>query len=323
MKPKVLITEQLPSEIIDFIGEHCNYSLWEHDEKIPRDELLKRIEDVDGLLTSKDSVDEELLARGKNLKIVCDVAVGYDNFDIEAIKKHGILATHTPFVLDETVADLVFGLVLSTGRRLTELDHNVKNGKWDKPVGEDWFGTDVHGATMGIIGMGRIGEKVARRATLGFNMNVLYYNRTQKPEVEKKLNVTYSSLENLLAKSDYVVVLTPHTDQTHQLIGEREFNLMKEKAFFINCSRGQVINEQALINALHDNQIAGAGLDVFEQEPINKDNPLLGMNNVVTLPHIGSATMKTRFDMKMSAAKSLVAGVTGETPMSIIKELGN
>lgn len=321
MKPKVLITRPLPDPVHQYLTKHCDCTIWKEEEAIPRDQLLKKIAEVDGLLTAKDKVDEELLSHGKNLKIVSDIAVGYDNFDVAALKNHQVLATHTPEVLDETVADLIFGLMLSVAHRIPELDNYVKAGKWTKTEGEQLFGTDVHGKTIGIIGMGRIGEKIARRAAAGFAMDVLYYNRTPKMEIEKRVGAKFCEFERLLETVDYVVVMVPLTKETHRLIGEREFNIMKQEAVFINCSRGQVVDEEALTTALKRKKITGAGLDVFETEPIEKTNELLTMDNVVTVPHIGSATEKTRFDMAMLAAEDLVAGVTGEKPDHLIKEL--
>ncbi|WP_204502032.1 2-hydroxyacid dehydrogenase [Aquibacillus albus] len=323
LKPKVLITEQIPNEILDYIQESCDCITWEKEGKMPRAEVLEQIDEVDGLLTTHIKIDDELLSQANQLKIVSDISVGYNNYDIEALKNHNIFATHTPYVLDETVADLVFSLILSVARRIPELDRFVKEGKWEKSIGEEGFGKDVHSTTMGIIGMGRIGEKIARRASLGFGMDVLYYKRTPNPELEEKLGATYVEFETLLEQSDFVVVMTPLSDTTYHLIGEKEFNKMKKDAFFINASRGPVVNEKALIQALKEKKIAGAGLDVFEQEPTDPNNELLKMDNVVTLPHIGSATKKTRFDMAMVAAQNLVDGVTGKTPKYVIKELKN
>lgn len=227
-----------------------------------------------------------------------------------------MIGTNTPHVLDETVADLAFGLILASARRIAELDRFVKEGKWERENGDDPFmGVDVHHATLGIIGMGRIGEAIARRAKFGFNMDVLYYNRNQKPEVEKEVGVTYSHFEDLLKESDFVLLMTPLTPETRHLIGEKEFKLMKKTAIFINVSRGQTVDEQALITALRNKEIHGAALDVFDQEPVEKDNPLLQMPNVVTTPHIGSATQKTSDAMAMRAAQNMVAVLTGQKPI--------
>lgn len=324
MKPKVFISKPIPSEVEAYIAQFCDYKIWDKIAPIPNEVLLKEVAEVEGLMTPKGVITKAFLEHAPNLKIVSNIAVGYDAFDIDAMKEKGVLGTHTPYVLDEAVADLAFGLILGTARRVTEFSTYVKDGKWNQPLdGEAFFGKDVHQATLGIIGMGRIGEKVARRAALGFEMNVLYNNTTRKPELEEKYGIVYSELNLLLESSDFVLVLLPLRENTHHFMGEQQFELMKPAAIFINCSRGQVVDEQALIHALQSGKIRGAGLDVFEIEPVEKDNPLLKMDNVVTLPHIGSATSKVRFDMAMKAAENLVAGVTGQTPPNIVRELQN
>ncbi|MEC0227064.1 2-hydroxyacid dehydrogenase [Paenibacillus alba] len=321
MRPKVFLAKQVPSEVEAYIAQHCDYRMWDSEEEIPRQQLLEELSDADGLLISGGSIDQELLEHAPKLKIVSNVSVGYNNFDTEAMKARDIMGTHTPGVLDETVADTVFGLILATARRIPELDAYVKAGKWKKGSEEYIFGIDVHSAKLGIIGMGRIGEAIARRAKFGFNMDVVYYNRSRKTEAEQKLGVVYLSLQELLQESDFVVVMTPLTPETTQFIGREELALMKKTAIFINASRGQTVDEEALIEALEKASIRGAGLDVFQQEPVDPDNKLLQMPNVVTLPHIGSATHQTRFDMAMLAANNLVKGLQGEIPPSLVPEL--
>lgn len=315
MKPKVYVSQPICQEARDYLGQYCDFKVWEKGEPIKREELLKKIEDVDGLITSGRRITENLLNHAPKLKVVSNLSVGYNNFDLEVMKKRNVIGTNTPGVLDETVADLAFGLILASARRIAELDQFVKAGKWEQASGDEPFiGMDVHSATLGIIGMGRIGEAIARRGKLGFNMDVLYYNRNRKPEAEEELGVEYRDLESLLKQSDFVLLMTPLTPETEGMIGEKEFKLMKKSAIFINVSRGQTIDEQALIQALENKEIHGAALDVFEQEPVNKDNPLLKMPNVVTTPHIGSATRKTTDAMAMKAAKNMVAALTGEEP---------
>jgi len=322
MKPKVFISKRIPQEVEDYIAQYCNYKIWNEETPIPNDVLLKEVADVEGLMTPKGIITKEFLNNAPNLKIVSNIAVGYDAFDIEAMKERDVWGTNTPFVLDEAVADLAFGLILATSRRVVEFNNYVKEGKWDRVLdSEESFGKDVHHSTLGIIGMGRIGEKVARRAALGFEMDVLYYNTKRKPELEEKYGITYSDMESLLERSDFVLLLVPLRESTYHLMGEKQFSLMKSSAIFINCSRGQTVNENALIAALQSGEIRGAGLDVFEKEPVAVDNPILKMDNVVVLPHIGSATQKTRFDMAMKAAENLVAGVTGQVPPDLVKEL--
>lgn len=322
MKPKVYIARPISKEVEEYIGEHCDYKKWQGDGRIPLDILKEEIKDVEGVLVQHAPVTDELLEGAPRLKVISNSAVGYDSFDLEAMKRHKVLGTHTPFVLDETVADLVFSLVLATARRIPELNNFVKQGKWDKETEAlRLFGTDVHHATMGIVGMGRIGEKIVRRARFGFEMDVLYHSRTPKPELEEKYGIEYSELEPLLEKSDFVVLIVPLTPETHHLMGEKQFEKMKNSAILINCARGAVVDERALIDALEQGEIRGAGLDVFEQEPVSPDNPLLRMEQVVALPHIGSATEKTRAAMAMKAAENLVAGVTGGIPPDVVKEL--
>lgn len=321
LKKKILVTEPVPESVKKILENEVEVEYWEQPEKMPRELLLEKIADKHGLITSKDSVDLELISTADALEAVSNISVGYDNFDVEALKKHGIKATHTPYVLDETVADLIFGLIIATARRLPELDRYVKEGNWKHAVDTPLFGDNVHHKKLGIIGMGRIGEKVARRARLGFEMEVSYYNRNRKKEVEETYDVYYEDFQSLIATSDFILLMTPLTEETYRLIGEEEFKAMKKSCFFINAARGAVIDESALIDALEQKQIRGAGLDVFEQEPVHPDNPLLKMDNVVTLPHVGSATAETREEMKIYAAKSMLKCLKGEIPDSLIKEL--
>ncbi|MCG7336869.1 D-glycerate dehydrogenase [Sporosarcina sp. ACRSM] len=320
MKPKIYVTYPIQAEVEAFLREHCDIRQWQGDGRVPRETLLNEVANIEGLYTGGSTIvgriDEELLARAPQLKVVSNVSVGYNNFDVEAMEKHQVIGTNTPHVLDETVADLAFGLILSTARRMVELDRFVKEGKWDRTTDyRELFGKDVNGTTIGIIGMGRIGEAIARRAKFGFNMDVLYYNRNRKPEAEAKYSATYCDLETLLTQADYVVLMTPLTPETYHLIGEEQFKLMKKSAVFVNISRGQTVDEVALIRALENGDIHAAGLDVFEQEPVDPQNPLLSMPNVVTVPHIGSATAQTEIAMAMRAAKNLVAVLTGKAPL--------
>lgn len=321
IKPKVYIAKEISKEVEDYIGEYCDYEKWESDKRITRIELLNKIADKEGVFLSGIKIDEELLQHASKLRVVSDVSVGYDNFDLKIMKEKNIIGTNTPNVLDNTVADLIFGLILSTARRISELDKYVKNGRWTAEDDKNLFGVNVHHATLGIIGMGRIGEAIAKRAKLGFDMEVIYNNRNRKPEVEKRLGVKYCDFQSLLQKSDFIVVMTPLTKDTYHLIDFDEFNMMKETAVFINASRGEIINEQALIEALQNKKIFGAGLDVYEKGIVDSKNLLLKMSNVVTLPHIGSAVEETRNDMAMLAAINLVEALLGKNPDNIVPEL--
>jgi gluconate 2-dehydrogenase len=248
------------------------------------------------------------------------MSVGYNHYDIEAMKAHHIIGTHTPYILDDTVADLVIGLMLSCARRITELDRYIRNGNWQGNEGRKLFGLDVHHRKLGIIGMGRIGEVVAKRA-FGFDMDVSYYARSRKLELEQKMNVTYESLDELLATSDFVVLLTPLTPATKGLIGAKQFSQMSQHAIFINASRGATIDEQALIEALQNNTIAGAGLDVFMEEPLPHNHPFMKLEQVVMTPHIGSATEATRQQMANLAVRNLINGLQGSGELHIVPEL--
>ncbi|WP_054024751.1 2-hydroxyacid dehydrogenase [Bacillus sp. FJAT-28004] len=321
MKPSVFIDRQIPAEVEAFIAEHCMIDKWEGKTPITRQHLLEKVASTHGLLTAGAKIDEELIVHAPQLKAVSSISVGYNHFDVKAMRASGIIGTNTPHVLNDTVADLALALMLGTARRVAELDRYVKDGKWKTGDGVKLFGKDVHHAKLGIIGMGRIGEAVARRARFGFEMDVVYYNRSHKPDAEEQLGVRYFELNDLLAYSDFVLLLAPLTPETVKLIGPKEFNLMKSSAIFINISRGQTVDEQALIEALQNGTIAAAGLDVFEKEPIDADHPFLTMDNVLTLPHIGSATSETRFDMAMLAAQNLVCALTGQTPPNIVDEL--
>lgn len=320
-KHRILITKTIPEEVESYIAQYCDYKVVSFDDKIDKGLLFNELQDVEGLLTSGTKINEELLSHAPKLKVVSNISVGYNNFDLESMKARKVMGTNTPDVLNDTVADLVFALILSAARRIPELDAYVKKGEWKKSDNENLFGIDVHHSTLGIIGMGRIGETIAKRARFGFDMEVLYYNRTMKPNIEKELGVKHSSLEDLLRRSDYIVAMTPLTKDTEHIIDYKEFDLMKKSAIIINASRGKTINEEALIDALKNKKILGAGLDVYSVEPVNSDSPLLKMPNAVTIPHIGSATSKTRFDMSMLAAKNLITALSGHTPPNLVSEL--
>lgn len=321
-KPKVFIAKNAGQEVVKYISKYCDCEMWDKNSGIPRKKLLEAIQNADALIIPGDiKVDEELLSKAPKLKVVCNTAVGYDNFDLKAMKERNVVGTNTPNILNDSVADLVFTLILSTARRAVELDRYVRNNKWHVGDEKNLFGIDVHHRTIGIIGLGRIGEAIAKRAKFGFDMEVLYYNRHRKIEAEEKLGIKYAGFETLIKKSDFIVLMTPFTKETYRLIDYREFEMMKDTAIFINASRGQTVNEHALIGALKNGQILGAGLDVYEHEPIKKDNPLLELNNVVLLPHIGSATEKTRSDMIMMAAENAIKVLNGEEAPNVVPEL--
>ncbi|PWI58502.1 2-hydroxyacid dehydrogenase [Sulfoacidibacillus thermotolerans] len=319
MRKKTVVTRLLPTEVIEKLQAVSEVTMWPTAENAAsREFLLREIKDADALLSMlTDSIDAELIAQGKKLRIIANMAVGYDNIDLQAAKSQGIYVTNTPDVLNETTADLAFALLLTTARRIPEAIDFLRSGEWRLWSPFLLAGQDVYGATLGIVGMGRIGEAVAKRAR-GFAMHVLYHNRQRKPEVEERLGVTYATFDDLLRQADFVMVLTPLTESTYHMIGERELHLMKKTAILINVSRGSVVDEHALYQALRMGEIHAAGLDVFEQEPIPPDHPLLQLQNVVALPHIGSASRDTRMHMAMLAADNICAVLAGGDPITSI-----
>lgn len=321
MKPRIYIARGLPEPVAAYLEEHGECRYWQGPGDITEERLAEEIGDAEGLLVTGTPIGQAVLEAGSSLRVISNLSAGYNNLDLQALQERKLIATHTPYVLDETVADLAMALLLATARRVTALDRLVKEGGWIKGMDTELYGLDVHHKRLGIIGMGRIGEAIARRAVLGFEMDVVYYNRRRKPEAEERYGLRYCSMDELLDASDFVLLMTPLTPETKHLMNEAQFARMKKTAIFVNVSRGENVNEDALIRALQKGQIAGAGLDVYEYEPISTEHPLLQMNNVVTLPHIGSATAETRLNMAFAAARNLVHALTGQTPVQIVPEL--
>lgn len=319
MKPKILVSRRVFPEVIARLQASFDVDYNDVDAPLPPIELAARLRGKDGAITMlSDRIDAAVLAQVPGLKVVCNVAVGYNNFDVPAITAAGVMATNTPGVLNDTTADTAWSLILSSGRRVVGADRWVREGQWQGWKFQDaWLGQDIHHATLGILGMGRIGQAVARRA-LGFDMQVIYHNRSHlDAEQEKACNARWVSKEDLLKQSDFLVALLPYSPQTHHAIGQTELALMKPSAHLINIARGGVVDDQALIDALRAHRIAGAGLDVFENEPAL--NPgFLGLDNVTLTPHIGSSTRQTRLAMAMLAADNLVAALSGQCPPSLI-----
>ncbi|MEK5145611.1 D-glycerate dehydrogenase [Psychrobacillus sp. FSL K6-4615] len=316
---KIYITRKLPEEIIEPLRKKFDVQMW-HSETIgmTNEEILTNAKDAHALWTMlSDNIDRTLIESLPNLKVISNFAVGYNNIDIEAAKDRSIVVTNTPGVLTETTADLAFALLLATARRITEVEQEIRSGNWDSWSPMQYTGMDVFGATLGIVGMGRIGEAVARRAK-GFDMNVLYHNRSRKLDAEETYGFTYAELDELLKQSDFVILLTPLTPETKGLIGERELNMMKETAAIINVARGGIVDEQALYEALASKKIWAAGLDVFEQEPVPVDHPLLTLSNVTVSPHIGSASIRTRQAMMQMNAKDIEAVLENREPQNRI-----
>ena len=309
MKPRVFIARAIPAEALTMIQEGCEVEVWTKDVAPP---LREKIVDIDGLLTyGHEPVTAAMLAAAPNLKVISNMGVGYDHIDVATAAARGIPVGHTPGAVTEATADLTFALLLATARNIVSGDQFVRAGQWTQFNPDIFWGAEVHGATLGIIGLGRIGRAVARRAR-GFDMRVLYHKRTRTPEWEEKLAVEYVSLGQLLHQSDFVSLLTPLTEQTYHLIGQPELDQMKTSAILINTARGPIVDAQALYHALRDGVIAGAGLDVFDPEPPAVDDPLLRLSNVVLCPHLGSASRQTRTRMGIMAAENLLAGLRGE-----------
>ena len=315
MKPTIFITRKLPEEAVAPLREKFTVRMWESEsEPVPRDVLLKEVAEIDALWSVlTDRIDREVFDASMKLKIVSNMAVGYNNIDIEAAKEKGVIVTNTPGVLTETTADLAFALLLATARRVTEAESELRKGNWTSWSPMQYTGMDVGGATLGVIGMGRIGEAVARRGK-GFDMRVLYHNRSRKPEAEVAYGVEYAELDDLLMESDFVVILAPFTPETVGLIGARELGLMKNTAALINVARGGIVDESALYDALTNGTIWAAGLDVFEVEPVPLDHPLLTLPNVTVLPHIGSASIRTRLAMMDLNANAITDVLEGREP---------
>lgn len=321
MKPYVYITRKLPEETIVELTEQFEVKMWEHEDiPAPREVLLAEAKKASGMITMlSDKIDEELLSAGENLKVVANLAVGFDNINLKSATKRGIVVSNTPDVLTETTADLTFALLMAAARRIVEAADYIKAGKWEGWSPYLLAGHDVYGKTIGIVGMGKIGKAVARRAN-GFGMDILYHNRSRKPEAEKELGAVYSSFEDLVSKADYVVSLAPLTDETRNLFTADVFAKMKKSAIFINVGRGPVVDEQALYEALKSGEIAAAGLDVFEKEPISTEHPLLELSNVTAIPHIGSASTETRTKMIKLCCTNVKAVLTGDSPKTIVNK---
>jgi len=319
IKPKILVARAIFPEALAKLEESFEVRSNQADQIISPEELQKELASVVGaLVTGSERIDASALANAKDLKIVANISVGYNNFDVPAMTASGVMATNTPDVLTDTTADFGFALLMATARRITESEHWVRNGHWDKwSIVNNPLGVDLHHSTIGIIGMGRIGQGIAKRA-LGFGMNVIYYNRSRLAESdEKACGAKYVSKNELLQTADHVVLVLPYTTENHHTIGAKEIALMKPTATLVNIARGGIVDDAALAQALKSNKIFAAGLDVFEGEP-NVHSELLKLSNVVLAPHIASATEKTRRAMVDLAVDNLRAALAGKKPPSLI-----
>lgn len=311
-KHDVYITRQLPRQAVEMLKPECSVEINPHDRALSRGELEEAIKGVDGIITLlSDNIDAELIDMNPDLEVIANYAVGYDNIDVEACSDRDIAVSNTPGVLTETTADLAWALILAAARRIPEADRYTREGRYEGWGPMLMLGSDVHSKTLGVMGLGRIGKAVARRGSAGFDMDVIYYNRSRDEEFEQEYGVEYRPLDELLEQSDFVSLHLPLTPATEKLIGENELDKMKDEAYLINTARGAVVDENALLHALREGKIAGAGIDVYEDEP--KLTPgLAGLDNLVMLPHIGSASVETRAEMAVMAAENMLAGLRGE-----------
>ncbi|WP_151812021.1 2-hydroxyacid dehydrogenase [Acinetobacter bereziniae] len=319
MKQKVVVFSQIDSEILSRLNHQFKVVVLDPKKGDINQQIRTEVVDADAMIGAGRLLNETNLATAEQLKIISSVSVGYDNYDLVYLNQKKIWLANTPHVLTETTADLAFTLLMSAARKVPSLDQWTKQGEWKRTISPAQFGQDIFGKTLGIIGLGHIGAAIARRGFYGFNMNILYHNRREKIEVAQQFNAQYKSLEDLLEQSDFVVTAVDLNQQSQALIGAAELKLMQKHAIFINISRGSVVDEQALIDALTNQQIFAAGLDVYQKEPL-AESPLFQLENVVTLPHIGSATAETRKKMAELAYQNLIDALAGHMPRYLVNQ---
>jgi glyoxylate reductase len=318
-KPRIYVTRELPERGLNMIKKYFDAEVWPEYAPPPKETIIEKAKNVDALASLlSDKIDAEVFNAAPKLKIVSQLAVGFDNIDIPEATKRGIYVTNTPEVLTDTTADFAWALLMAVARRVAEADKYVRTGQWKV----SWHpammtGRDVYGATIGIVGAGRIGYAVAQRAK-GFNMKILFYDVIPRPEIERDFGAKKADLDTLFRESDFVSIHVPLMKETHHLVNAEKLKLMKKTAYLINNSRGPVVDEKALYEALKNGQIAGAGMDVFEQEPTPLDNPLLKLDNVVVAPHISSASFETRSKMAEMVADNLVKFFEGKQPPNLV-----
>lgn len=318
MQPRIYVTRRIPESGIELLRKSCDVEIWDSDDVVPRDKFLQAVSEKDAvlcLLTEK--VDAETLDVAKNVKIFANMAVGFDNIDVDACTQRGIMASNTPGVLTDTTADFAFTLLMAAARRIRESHEFVHAGKW-----ETWgplllMGQDIHHATLGLIGLGRIGAEMARRGQ-GFSMRIIYNDVVRREDLEEELGLEYVDFETVLKESDFVSLHVPYLPATHHLISTEQLAMMKSSAILINSARGAIVDPQALYTALKTGEIWAAGLDVTEPEPIPMDDPLLTLDNCLIAPHVASASFNTRRDMSELAANNILAALSGKRPPTII-----
>ena len=318
MKQKVVVFSQIDNEILMRLEQQYHVVQINPKNGDVNQQILEHSADADGMIGAGRVLNQSNLKNAQHLKVISSVSVGYDNYDVEYLHQQKIWLTHTPHVLTETTADLAFTLLMSAARKVPSLDAWTKQGQWQRTAGPAQFGVDIYGKTLGIIGLGHIGAAVARRGFYGFNMNILYHNRSEKIEIAEQFNAEYCSLQEVLSRSDFVVIAVDLNSASKSLIGVDELKLMQPHAVLVNIARGSVVNEQALIQALKNREIFAAGLDVYEKEPL-QSSELFQLDNAVTLPHVGSATAQTRKRMAELAYRNLIDALEGRVPRYMVQ----
>jgi glyoxylate reductase len=317
-KPTVYVTRELPGDAVERLRQAVSVRVWPEELPPPRDVLLREAAAADGLLALlTDRVDGELMDAAPRLRVVSNVAVGYDNIDVAEATRRAILVTNTPGILTDTTADFAFALLMAAARRVVEADRYTHQGRWKTWGPQVLLGQDVHGACLGLVGLGGVGLEVAKRAR-GFAMRILYFDHRRRPREERRYGLVPTDLDQLLREADFVSLHVPLTSETRHLIGERELSLMKPTAILVNTARGPVVDQQALYRFLKERRINAAALDVTEVEPIPMDDPLLTLDNVIIAPHIASASVATRARMASVAADNLLAALRGEEPPNCV-----
>ena len=304
-KPKVLITKQPCIELPSYLTNKYECFINPNEGIMERNKILEAYSDITGLITADTLIDQEFIGAMPKLKVVSNISSGFNNFDLTAMKNAGIIGTRVTDVGNESVSELVIALMLNAARRINELDRFVKKCKWDEMFSENYLGVDLHSKTVGIFGLGQIGFSIAQKAKYAFDMKILYNNRNRNHKAETELNAVFCEKDELLKMSDFIILQLPATKETHHFIAKKEFDLMKKTAVLINTSRGSNLNEKDLYEALKNRTILAAGIDVFEKEPIEKNNPLLLLDNIILLPHIGSSTRQTRENLFRESFKNL------------------
>ncbi|HEY7865273.1 MAG TPA: D-glycerate dehydrogenase [Psychromonas sp.] len=312
MKKKVVLYKSIPEQQLNRLKAHFDLSYFADINEQNRAGFIAALAEAEGLIGASEPMPEAMLDKATKLKAISTISVGTDQFDLDYLAARNLPLMHTPLVLTSTTADTIFMLMMCTARRAVELSNMVREGRWQASLGSEYFGVDVHGKTLGVVGMGRIGYALAKRAHLGFDMKINYFNRNNNERAEQDFDAQRMDLATLLKSSDFVCVVLPLTPETDKMFAKAEFEMMKEEAIFINGSRGKIVNEADLITALQNKTIRAAGLDVFEVEPLPGNSPLCRLDNAVVFPHIGSATTETRLKMVSNAVDNLIAALDGD-----------